>query len=449
MDGRLEHLQIQPSNIISTNKVSFRNGNPVIQFIIGEQDKYLIGNSLRFTGNIECLEGANAATARPPVNASTAAIDEKLGVYSVISEIAIFSQRSKQQIEHIRHYGRFLASYLPVLSSKQEGIGHMNKTQCSIPNNECERLGFVNNVNGSGGGVGTQFNGNSFCLHLPSGLLNSQEPIPLSANGWGVGGLMIEITLENDNQVFSSTDGAALSNVFYQLSNMNMICEVVNPSSDTLSSLSSQTQGSMEYNSISSYYTSVNSTNAIVNFNLGLTKCLGAFFNVCPSENLNNTKQDGFACLPFTNSDGSIARLNQLIWTRGGVKFPYQFNIDTNVKNLANSIKYNVEDPQVIMNVISSFMPVQNVKNTQLSPITFTRDIGADGDNRYHADGGLMFGVGVPFDNISNAGIDFSSVNLGIQMELGLTTDYPQTVFLFVRNKNTLIFNQNGLQVIA
>ena len=46
MDGRLEHLVIQPSNIISTGKVSFKNGNPVIQFIIGEQDKYLIGNSL-------------------------------------------------------------------------------------------------------------------------------------------------------------------------------------------------------------------------------------------------------------------------------------------------------------------------------------------------------------------------------------------------------------------
>ena len=89
-------------------------------------------------------------------------------------------------------------------------------------------------------------------------------------------------------------------------------------------------------------------------------------------------------------------------------------------------------------------MPDQDVKNTQLSPITFLR---ADTDDI--PDGGLMVGIGVPFDNISNAGIDFSTVNLGIQMEIGLTTDHPQTIFLFVRNKNTLIFNQNGLQVIA
>ena len=45
MDGSLEHQEIQPSNIISTGVVSFKNGNPVIQFIIGEQDKYLIGLS--------------------------------------------------------------------------------------------------------------------------------------------------------------------------------------------------------------------------------------------------------------------------------------------------------------------------------------------------------------------------------------------------------------------
>jgi len=447
MDGRLEHLQIQPSNIISTGVVSFKNGNPVIQFIIGEQDKYLIGNSLRFTGNIEILEGVGAA-ARPPVNASTAAMDPKLGVYSVISEVAIFSQRSKQQIEHIRHYGRFLASYLPVLSSKQEGIGHMNKSQCSIPNAECERLGLVNNVNGSGNGTGTQFKGSSFCLHLPSGLLNSREPIPLSANGWGTGGLLLEITLENDSQVFGSNDGTTLSNVFYQLSNMNLICEVVNPSAEVLASLANQNQGSLEYNSISSYYTSVNSTNAIVNFNLGVSKALGAFFNVIPSQDLNNTRANGFACLPFTNSDGSVARLNQLVWTRGGVKYPYQFNIDTNVKDLALAVPYQVEDPQVIRNVIGAFMPCADVKNTQFSPITFTRDIGADGDDKYQADAGTMFAVGTAFDNISNQGVDFSSVNLGIQMELGLTTDHPQTIFLFVRNKNTLIFNANGLQVL-
>jgi hypothetical protein len=445
MDGRLEHLQIQPSNIISTGVVSFKNGNPVVQFIIGEQDKYLLGNSLRFTGTFEVLEGVGDA-ARPPVNASTATMDPKLGVYSVISEMAIFSQKSKQQIEHIRHYNRFLSSYLPFLSSQNEGIGHMNTTTGSMPNFTTNKLGLVNNFNGSGNGSGTQFRGSSFCLSLPSGLLNSKEPIPLSANGWGTGGLMIEITLENDSQVFFGDDGNPLSNVFYQLRDMNLACEVIQPSAETLNGLRNQNQGALEYNSISSYYTSVNSTNAIVNFNLGLSKCLGAFFNVIPSTYLNNTTKNGFQTTGFLNNNGDPAKLKQLIWTRGGVKFPYQFNIDTNVKTLNTSPDYFNMDPQIVRNVISAFKPEYDVKNTQVSPLTFTRSyLNGEAEEM----GGPFWAVGVPFDNISNAGVDFAAVNLGIQMELGLTTDFPNTIFLFVRNKNTLLFNANGLQVMA
>jgi hypothetical protein len=33
-------------------------------------------------------------------------------------------------------------------------------------------------------------------------------------------------------------------------------------------------------------------------------------------------------------------------------------------------------------------------------------------------------------------------------MEVALTSDNPQTIFLFVHHKNTLVFNENGLQVI-
>jgi len=44
------NLEIVPSNVTANSTVSYRNGNPVIQFIIGEQDAMLLGNTLRFTG---------------------------------------------------------------------------------------------------------------------------------------------------------------------------------------------------------------------------------------------------------------------------------------------------------------------------------------------------------------------------------------------------------------
>lgn len=447
MDGSLEHIQIQPSNVVSSQSVSFRNGNPVVQFIIGETDKYLIGKSLRLTGNIQFFD--NSAV---PVNASKLNVDGKLGVYSVISKLDIKSQRSKQTIETINHYGRFLATYLPYLSTIQESIGHAGETTCMMPNFEVERQGLVNNQNGVSATNRTT-TGSSFCLNLPCGILN--ETIPLSAK-WGVGGLILEITLQNDSQALFATSGsgADLTSPFYQLSNLNLVAEVVNPSAENLSMLSNQQGNTMEYNSISSYYTSVNSTNAQINFNLGLSKCLGAFFNTIPSAQLNNLAFNGNSCLPFTNgtagAGSGVADLRQVIFTRNGTKYPLQYNLDTNVnpKFMTAGTTYYPADPQIVRNVLDSFMPFEDNKRTQVSPLTFTRDLNASFTDNDLADGGSMFAVGVAFDSISNQGIDFSTANLGISMEIDLTSDNPQTIFLFVHHKNTLVFNQNGLQVI-
>jgi hypothetical protein len=446
MDGRLEHVFIQPSNIISTQSVSFKNGNPVLQFVIGEQDKYLIGSSVRLQGNIQFLEGSG--TGVPPVSASNVCLDCKLGVYSVISQIDLFSQRTRQNCESIRHYNRFLSSFLPASTSKQMGMSHMNETALIFPNHEIVREGVVNNANGSAV-ADRQFKGNSFCISLPTGLLNSSEPIPLSSAGWGLGGLICEITLENDSQVLYSKDGNALTDCYYELSGLSLICELLTPSVDALSSLMSQKAGSLEYNSISSYYTSTNTTNSLVNFNLGTRKALSCFFNVIGSSSLNNTTRNGFACLPFLNSDGTVARLNQIVWTRGGVRFPNHYNIDTNIRDLVSTTEYNTCDPQVVRQALGSFLPFDENKNTQFGPDTINRNIPTGASIDDIANAGWMWCYGQSWDSVSNEGIDFGSVNLGIQMDVELLTDNPQTIFLFVRHKNTLVFNEGGLQVIS
>ncbi len=449
MDGSLEHQQIQPSNIISTGVVSFKNGNPVIQFIIGEQDKYLLGGSLRFCGNIEFFEKDGAGNFKVPTSASKVGVNSTLGTYGMLDQLSISSQRSKQNIETIRHYSRFLSTYLPTMSNQQEAIGHMGETSCMMPNLLTQQRGLVNNLNGSEAAGRTTF-GSSFCLNLPCGLLNSAQPIPLSAT-WGVGGLMLELRLAPDSQFIFASDHStgSVSEPFYQLRNLSLVYEVVNPSADMLGKLKSQSGNTLEYNSISSYYTSVNSTNAIVNFNLGLRNCLSAFFNVIPSSRLNNLAEDGLATIPFTNSDGSVAEIKQLIFTRNGVKFPLQYNLDTNVnpKFIPSGTTYDVADPQILRNALDSLMPFSNVKKCQLSPMTFTRELDANGRDSSEPHQNHFY-VGVNFDNISNQGVDFTTAQLGIQMELGLTTDNPQTIFLFIHHKNTLVFSPNGLQVI-
>ena len=71
MNGRTHYLEIQPSNVKSTGKVSYRDGNPVIEFIIGEQNTYLLGQTLRFAGNIQIYKTDDTyATSADNINVS-------------------------------------------------------------------------------------------------------------------------------------------------------------------------------------------------------------------------------------------------------------------------------------------------------------------------------------------------------------------------------------------
>ena len=439
--GSNNYLQLFPSNQTSNGAISYRDGNPVMSFILGEQDRYLIGSSVRLTGNISIYKTPNGNFGDIPSVGEDLSVSPKLSTYGMLDQIVITSQKNKSVIEHVRHYGRYLASYLPAISSVQEANGHLGVTANTMNNLNANDLQYVNNLNGSSA-TDRQFRGNSFCINLPTGFLNSKEPIGLSGKGWGTGGLQFDIHLASDSQFLNS---GAFSNAFYQLTDVSMICEVINPSIDQLSSLMRQTSNTMEYNAISSYYTTLASSNAIINFRLGLSRVLGIFMNFIPSNYLNNLGFDSFQCSPLINdlSAPEYAEIKQVIFTKGGERLPLMYNLDTNVRDNANS---TVADPQLFRNYLNTFVPYMKAMKTQVSPETYNRIPSTVQDAK--AEAGDMFGIGVAFDNISGEGIDFRNENFGAQLETGLTADNPHSAFLFVRSKQTLVMNANGLQVI-
>tara|TARA_R100001369_G_scaffold79532_1_gene109578 strand:+ start:2444 stop:3760 length:1317 start_codon:yes stop_codon:yes gene_type:complete len=434
--GQNVYMDIQPSNIVSTGKVSYRAGNPVVQFIIGENDLHLMGSSVRFCGNITCFRDS-AKKIQTEADTNLLCLDPKLGVYSIIDTLTISSQVHKSTIERINNYNRFLASYMPVISSEFEALAGLNATTLVSPNIMTQRLEVVNSTNGSGAVL--NYSGSDFCINLPCGLLGGRNPIPLSrANG--VGGLMIEIQLAPDSQVFfSNTESSAgLTDAFYELTDLKLIAEaqVVAPGTSV--------GNTFEYNSIHSYFNSVNSTNAILNFQLGLSNVLGAFVNIVPSRFINNFATDGLITTPLLNADDTVAPVKQIVFTRGGVRYPLMYNLDTNVKDSPLTVE---ADPQQIKNFVNAITPFYGLKHTQLSPATFTRNIPEK--PAVMTQGGSMYGIGVSYDMISGGGLNFQNVNFGLSLETGLTTDSPNALYLFVRNRSTLVFTPNGVQVVA
>ena len=437
------NLHITPSNVLSSGKISYKAGNPVIQFIVGEQDRLLLGNSIRICGKFSIW--TNAGGTEIPVGGDNLAMDERLGVYSTIDQVVIKSQATHQVIEHIRHYNRFMASYLPSTTSQQDGVGHLSETTLGLPNYNIQKLSVVDMEAG-------HTSGNDFCLHLPCGLFNGTQGIPLSGSG-GVGGLLIELHLAPDNNVLFSNKATAgadnLTDSFYEFSDVFLACEAVEdvrPPGQT---------STFEYNSVSSYFASINSTNAIINFNLGLSRVLGIAMNFLPSFMINNFNYNGMTAGPLTNKNGRTANIKQIIFTRGGQKYPFMYNLDLEQLNVPTQLKY---DPVFVRNSLDATKSFAKAGRTQISSRTSRLDnpsagpgnnpIGNGTGQLITADGGPTFTLGVGFYSISNQGISFSTESFGLNLLTELTSDFPHACFVFAHAKNTLVFGPVGVQVI-
>ena len=83
-----------------------------------------------------------------------------------------------------------------------------------------------------------------------------------------------------------------------------------------------------------------------------------------------------------------------------------------------------------------------------LNPNTNVRVIDSENNYTDYGQGGQFFGIGVSYDQLSGDGENFSNQNFGVAMDTGLTENNPHGVFLYVRSRQTLVMNQNGLQVL-
>ena len=436
-----QHLEIVPSNITSDGKLSYKNGQPTIQLLIGAQDRFIVPGSVRVCGEFTVKKNDTII----PLETDGIRMNERLGVHSVIDTLSIFSQRSSQNIETINHHNRFMSSYLSVTQSQGDFACHAYETSLRFPNYKAQQLGVITNTQGANSSGGDS--PNSFCIPLVSGLFLGQEPIPLS-NEWGVGGLLIEIQLSPDQNVLFSggnTD-TNLLDAYYELSNVRLICEVQRPGADFVP----QMTNTFTYNSISSYYNTINSRNAVLNFNLGLKSVLGAFANVVPSAHINSWTRDGLATLGFSNSDASRAQVNQLVFTRAGQRVPLEYNIDTLQKDEVPGFTNDTADAQIVRNYMNAVQNFAKINRTSVGPETF-RSIGYGTNFAQAKDiikGGSAWGFGVAYDSISNAGLDFAQVPFGVQLDVELTSDHPNAVFLFVHSRQTIVSANNSIQVM-
>jgi len=451
-----KYLEIRPNNVPADNKIEFQ-GIPVLSFSIGSQNALLKLDSVKVCGKLNVWRNRggtpllhpteNAPAPGEPPNAQECMASEKLGVYGLFSQLVWRNSKSKQVCEHIRHYSRFMSSYLPVLSSSQDALTHLSETALIMPSAQAFQNSVIRNTGYS-----------SFSVPIPSGMTMGsgvegvpEGHLPLFESGFG--GLDCELHLSPDQQFFFATDGNAgsISDCFYQLEDVKIVCEVYVPAPDELSRLMSRTSDIFSFNSISSYTTTLQSTNSIVNFQLGLSRVLSAFVNFVPSSFINNYAQDGYITSGLGKENGDLVKIEDIAFLKNGERFPQEFTTDANVKLDA---KANNVDPQIIKEFASAIIPETNHLRTQMSPVNTSRYFrmgnGASADDYDKTpEGGAVYGVGVLYDMLDSDGVNFKNDAFTIQMNTTLDDANPNTAFLFVKAKNSLAYSPSGIEVVS
>jgi len=456
-------INIRPNNVASDQTISFKRGFPVVSWTIPAQNGVLDPRSIRINGELCIYKNQTPAIAGFPGtpvydedrNGGGVAptMDNRLGIYSMWDQLVIRHDKSKQICENIQNYNRYMSTYLGLTSSVQDLTGHMGESSLCQPNARAMYFNVVSS--GDGTGAAGRREKKSFSCYLPCGFLMSGQSINLMENSFGA--VTIEIHLTPDNQALFST-GANANNIedsFYELSNLSLTCEVHDVPVEEMRALESQSTGELEFNTITSLYTTFNSTNAQIQYSLGLRALQSAFMNFVPAAHINTLVHNGLATTYPSQgvAGGTLVKFKSVQFLKGGVSYPTDFTIRDNTELIGNdSPFFNVGDPQLARMFSESVVPEAMVDKTSLGPANGSRDYvmtagGVAGTYKAVKDGGALFGLGVRYSQF-NDGEDFSQQQFGVALESDLTTDNPMGIYLYFKSKAKLIWGASGVNLL-
>ncbi len=439
------YISIRADNQPASGKVSFKNGFPVLSFTISAQDGMLDPRTVRIAGNFSAYKD-NLATPTPLSDGDNVTMNNRLGIYNIIESLTIRANRSKMVCESIRHYSKFMNSYLAMTSSLENQLSFLGSSCLINPNS----TSFRKSVMESPEAEATQTN--SFAFHVPSGFMSSGNMINLREDAFG--GIVLEFLLQPDSNVLYNEAGSTtgIGDAHYELSDLELTCEVHDIPADA--KLGNESEGAYTFNGITSLYTSINSTNAQIQYNLALRNVLSAFMTMVPVADINTLTEDGQVTV-YPSGDGTsntaLAPFTRIQFLKGGSKFPNDFDVVTNIVDTDNTGSL-LPDPQIIGNFIDAVHPQYTDLRMSASPVNTNRDytmaISSTVDTAYNliAEGGGVTGLAVSY-GLGGAGADFSTEPFGVSIESELKSDRPMGVYLFIKAKTTLVYDNGSIQI--
>ena len=460
-------IQLNPVNS-NGSSYSFKGGLPLIKFDIASSDipLFLEGKELRLSGNLTFRKGNAGALAITETNF----VDGFTGsIASVIDTITVSSKRLNSVLERVNLYSRMVPSVISGVHSQEDiqtSLCHGGLHTETIP---LQRpvITALDAFNTQGDVAAASRRGKTFSTPLYCGIFQSGEDLDLSA-GTGVGGLTIEILLKSDVNCAFGTDASA-NNVSFTLDNLLLtvpVYEYANPNYREQINM-------YNFNSWSSIFQTINSSDSVISFTPGLKRCASVFMNFITSSDLGNQ-------LYNYSRLGPVGQLRQIRYSKNGSLFPLQFRLETVEERNDDALTTAGNNELSEHTVKARAMPLRNylesVKTDAYSKVQHTcsqwnswgsaaldrnQNAGRDGITPTTADG-----LGILYDKYGS-GTDFSQTVFSTELQFSGTSEAlpqvgganqknsldgtsatSQAVCLYFLNKNTIQMSSQGINVI-
>ena len=441
-DLKVRYVQLRPVNQNSNNKYSYKGGLPLIRFEINDSIAPLMlnGANLRLTGKFTAGKAGGAFQQAEPLENNY--INRFGGVSSMIDNITISSKRLNSTIERVQNYNRLVPSLVSGLHGKEDIMSNLFHEGGSIFNNWIMRNQLI--------ARGDDGKGRDFSIPLYMGMLHSGQDINLSRVS-GLSGLTIDILLKSDANVVWGSDSAS-DNATYNVSDLQLTIPLIDVSGKT-ADIITRAPPTMNFNTWSSIFTTINSSAAVVSLNPGLSRVSSCLYNVINSEELGDQRYDAGRL-------GNMGQLDNLRYTKNGILFPLQYRIDTTDRENASNAQGGATDETVkcrsvsVRNTIEGLLTSSffSARHNLLAFNDFDASV-VDVDQKASRGGNdknTDESFGILYDKFGS-GSDFSTSTWAVELtapDVKGGADSSQSLFVYFLNKNTVEYSQGGVNIV-
>ena len=428
---RVVKTEIFPSNRSANNNIwSYRQGNPILNFTIsGNEQKYLLSNTLRLNFTYRLRTAAGAFPNND--NQSGAGLveivnNDKIGAVSAIQSLTI-TNKFNQTLEQVRNYPRLLATMIPARANFGD--------YASV---EQMRFGACSNVSAQG-----MLNNADFQVSMPilAGIFLMGDQIPMGDHG--TGGMQLKIHLSPS---IEANYGANAAGSYWEIVNPTLSFSFGIPLGGVLPKIKSY-----PYLSYSSFYNVINNSDETHNINCNLSSVISTFSNFVPTNWIANDQLDGNQTTSLLNNPGttlplpgniSIAPLSRYSVLRGGLLYPYQFQVNESrlINTNAAGVVVGTTPAQLLRNFLSaSSSTIDDLDSTLLGNLSQNTPAAPSppNDTLFNTRAEEVFGVGARQDQLGNAsGANYKTRNYSHRFQSALNGISSNSVYTFFLHKN-------------